>query len=903
MGRNGLRVNSTSDDSTGLAGARDPELQGEAAGLLDTLPAHILMRARLLSGHLLLPENAQVVDVGSADGQLTAALAMMNPRLQFTGVDLNMRKVEAAEKAFAKYNLPNLRFQAASAFSLPFAENSADAIINSRVLGEIYTRNNYNERRVSEALAEQFRTLKDDGILLIYDYAMQPTDDLVQIEFPVSQRDPRQTHNLSMSPVEDGEGERLIALLQWFAENARARQNRDCRGFYLEEMKPRVPYTRLFRLPHKWAYEYIIRCRSPQGFKAKIMHEYTCFTEQDFTRVLNSFLGARVLYTMPWRAPRTMVMDETAAYRMFDSSAKPIPRPVNGYVFVAQKITAGKSLSVSELRPSQRKVETLNVHAVKDGENGKIIDLVSRANPTIDVLPWFKDEEGRLKVVLQGGAHAKPLVNVYPRDNRDLDGRTWSGHVVSALTLPSVEIDETDIGKAPIAAKMLSQNFGLHPRSGEGFARGPYGYPAPDFLDERSRTLFVQITQPKATSPALKIYDVEDVLRAINVGFVPNAWLEVQIKKLMEENGLEATPWLHQDLPVGHVPPPPDRMWHAAVVLRQQAPEAAPQPQAIDETDEDEDGNADTGTASAPVPAAPLTAAPLTADSKKGRASRWPITKARFRDIRGTAGTVTAVRSVFVDQGQVDGVRRGLASQEMEFALPQGDALNVAAILPLAADFEGNVLAGFEFKEMPVPDRMGEKGAMINMPVVPLPASVRTIDDAKLHIAFMFGTFPDKVVQMGESFFTHMDMTPQRIYPFAIAAGTKAGGLKWLYAPLEHLHSIIENDASTSLLWTWGSSYAKMCFQNKQTGLSMERRKELNAGRHEIRAPKHVTGASAMAPAAPAKPAPATPAAAPVAAQPAKNPTWFSSGTTKNDNRGETPTTPVPYHGRKRNPA
>ena len=69
-----------------------------------------------------------------------------------------------------------------------------------------------------------------------------------------------------------------------------------------------------------------------------------------------------------------------------------------------------------------------------------------------------------------------------------------------------------------------------------------------------------------------------------------------------------------------------------------------------------------------------------------------------------------------------------------------------------------------------------------------MPRSIRTIEDAKIFVGEQFGVGPDRVWKLGESYFTHTSMSPQRVYPFVVAAEGKAdGGPDWEYHAMKKL--------------------------------------------------------------------------------------------------------------------
>lgn len=774
--------------------------------LLAALPPETRMRAKLIASHLLLANGSLVLDMECETGALTAALAYFCPRLNFVGIDRNRKFIELAQRRFEAYGLNNLSFEVADSMAIPRADNSVDAIVNSRVVGAIYTRNTYNEAPVISTLADHFRLLKPEGIMVMYDYPMPAPDAYVHMEFPVPKRDPRH-FRLYGTPIGITQGEREIELLQWFSKNARARDA--VKGFYLEEVPPQVPYTRLFRLPAKWAYEFTIRKQNPQKFKAKIGHEFTCFTEADYDRVLNRILGARLLYSAPWRNPHTIKTHFEGSFRLYNNEGKIIGFPPTGYVMVAQKVQAGQTLHVSELRPAGHTASSLAIQSVRHEETGQILDLVSRADPRIDILPYTMDDEGLIQIVMQPCVQ-KELMNLSPHQVRNLDGKRWSGHLLSALTLSVHDIEAFDCKNQGQVARLMMDRFGLLVEQGAIFEDGPRGYPAPDMIDEYQTTWFIKIKTPDFSKPkarGLRLYYADDILRATGSGFLPSAWLDIQVQSLLRSQGQTLLPWLHESVSLGQEPPPADQMLKAKAFLKQKpkAPDASPQKDIWV-----------TG----------------------GKNTKWPRVAGKYKPVRGNQGTITTKCSTFIEQGQIDGVSRGLAAHDVEYASPHNDRMNMAVIMPLTADMSGTTLMGFELKEMPVPSRYGQTDPVMNLPTIALPPDITTVDEARAFVATSFEVSLERVAPMGESFYTMVDMMPQRVFPFAITRVPYNKKAHWIYAPLEHLWQVIDTDFSDSILWKWGLSNAFLC-QESQQSQGFDPRLEARARRYGLQVPKH----------------------------------------------------------------
>lgn len=741
-------------------------------GYIESLSQNVLLRAKLLSSHMILPDGALILDVGCDQGDVTAALAALNPHLKFVGIDRQKASIKVANDRFDFDNLSFIHGDITQ--DKVIEDNTADAIVNSRILGEIYTRTGYNADKVQQAMENQFTVLKKDGLYILYDYVMKNEDEFVLIEFPVMKGNFK-TRSQMKGQNKVYQGERDCEMLKWFSENARAAQGQDTtfRGFFIEELPAKRPFTRLFRLPHKWAYEYILRMGEKDNLKFAPTHEFTCMTVDDYVRVAERNY-ARLVYTRPWRNMMKVRQVYKNRFRLYrdDDDMTPMDFPDTGFVMVAQKTEEGRSLKIRERRPSVQESQDILVHTLKDEKTGNLIDLAARAHHNITVIPYVLDnQKGRLHIALQKGPHLS-LSNTVLRSGHNIDKRRWSGHGLSALTMKQDVIANTDATKPSVVAELMMDHFGMKVERNAEFMTGPKGFPAPDLIENYIETLYVALDPKKQDwHEDYILVDAERVLRAINGGYVPDAWLEVQLEALYSHCNLSREPWMHEELQIGDEAPPEDRILKVQDIFGYDPSQGETKPE-------------------------------------ENEAEASPTPDGRFRDVKGKAGQLRAMRSVFIGEGRQKGVNAGVRSSELDFIVPHDGVINRAAILPLTADLKGNVLAGFELEQMPAPYRMGMKDKMINLPCVNLPKNIDTIDAAKQFIADTFETDVDRVSQMGESFFTMKDMTPQRIYPFAVASAPCVwmGDRDIFYAPINKLW-MFEPDFKWSMMYSYGFGY------------------------------------------------------------------------------------------------
>ena len=166
----------------------------------------------------------------------------------------------------------------------------------------------------------------------------------------------------------------------------------------------------------------------------------------------------------------------------------------------------------------------------------------------------------------------------------------------------------------------------------------------------------------------------------------------------------------------------------------------------------------------------------------------------RFKKSAVAKGQLRTMQSIFVDEGWVQGGMSGLASRDMEFLISDENTLNKAVILPLTVR-AGQIMAGFEVEYLPVPQRHEGNGLSIKAPSVNLPKEVTNIHEAKKYVADLFKVPVENVWLLGEGYFCHAGVTPQRIFPFAVATKGRCenpiGGAVQ-FAPMKYMWKVFQ---------------------------------------------------------------------------------------------------------------
>ncbi len=733
----------------------------ERHDLLRNIPPKTIKKAWFTLSHMLLEPGAHLLDMGCGNGEISYVMAVLAPQIKITALDLDRHAIARAEK---KYSRPNLNFRTADITgNADFENESVDAIVNSFILHEIFSGSHYDDRPVARTLENHFSLLKNNGIMMIHDYAQPPPGEYVLLEMPDT---PSKNDTLEQMSEPD--------LLMWYADHARPREEEGCHGFFIEEHPPRFPKTRLFRLPYKWAYEFIMRKDRRADIKAELHKEYAFYTPREYRKTIRG-LGARVLYTAPHWEESTIRKKFEGRFRLYNDDGQPMGAPPTSFIAVAQKINEGRSLRLSERRSSHKKQDTpLRITALRNDTDGRLLDVVCRDYDTTEIIPYRLTPEGRLNIFLHE-AVPRAITNTVPRQGKALDGRGWSGHMTEAIAVPTEKMEHIDESAVKDTVLFARDYLGLMPASDATLEMGPGFFPAPDFIEERIQTRYLNVrerdrpTPPKVIAPDMEKFsshgrirelDAQSVLNALSVGFIPSGRLETQILALYEKLGLRAESWAECPL-----------------VLKERE---------IKNT---------------------VSAKDLLQQLSEG--------DVRYKKTKGTAGQLRNIQSVFVEEGYRNAHTTGMASCDLSFVLPEEESINKAVVLPLAKSMNGEVMAGIVSEFLPVPQRYKGNGMTVTCPSFTLPKDVTTMEKARKYVAAQFEIPPENVSQMGESYFCHIGLTPLRIFPFAVTDvpdfyDGQAHGVTQ-YAPIVDLWKLLYWDNHDSFMKIVAMSYNTFC--------------------------------------------------------------------------------------------
>jgi len=605
-----------------------------------------------------------------------------------------------------RHRLPNLRFEVGDAEHPDPALGPFDGVLNSSVLHHVLSFNGYDPAHVANALKNQFACMRPGGINVIRDFYGWPADRFVLLDVSTANKGRGGKTPVSMSDAN---------LLRLFSETARPLAPELGPGFFLEEATGAPKGRQRFRLSAKWANEFLLRKDYHRNWAVEVQEEYSWWTPKEYRRELAA-LDARVIYMAPFWNDWIIKNRYQEQVALWDESGQSLAFPPTNFIVVAEKIEPNNSARVSEHTTRPARGSYLRSSSWIHKGTKEVYDIVSRPGDVVDCLPYVQ-ENGRLFVYAKHG-YPRPIANTIPRGTPNLDGKIWSGHMVEPIAVAASE-------QASDLIPVLAERSGLSPERLAQAHSGLSYYTSPGMVDEKVASIFIPVaaddiaaefkhdrplpsTQSAfSTAGEVRLYPAQDLLRAAQVGMLPGARLELNIYGLMLDLGIKPDAWLGTDIP--H----PDK------------------------------GVADTNTL-----------------------AEWIKRPARqvYESSTQERGYLRHIRSVFADIAKD---RRHLVHAELEFVLP-ASGTNVASVIPLACNSSGEVCVGLEERDLPSPQLRDGNSCLLVTPAYRLPNTVDTLDRAAADVAARMGQNVSDVFKLGESYFSSIGITPERVFPFAV---------------------------------------------------------------------------------------------------------------------------------------
>lgn len=487
----------------------------------------------LTAAHLL--GEGTVADMGMGSGSGSAALAGLYPRLKVVGVDVNP---EMVRRAAERYSLSNLSFVTGNVAERVFAPGSLTGIFDSSVLHHVTSFSGYDHAAAGRALEQQVTQLAFGATLIVRDF-VAPATERVLFDVPADDGDDSDHPRTASS----------ARLLERFAREFRPLSATP--GFYLKPLSAASDVRsgwRRYELDHRMAVEFLLRKDYREDYDSELLEEYTYYTQAEFEGVFSK-LGLRLLASMPVYNPWIVKhrFENRAELRALDGH--PLELPPTNYLIVGERVPLDEGVRFEQQEP-RAAVGFLELVAFERIDDQSRRELVRRPGTTLDIVPWFRDM-GALFVIVRR-SHPRPVLEA-PTD-AVLDDSTSVGYVTEPIL---AVMSDAPLGMTvERTLREAAQIDADHIRS---MREAGHYYPSPGGIVEEVRAVHVEVT-PRfvitklenasgfSTAGVVQAVDARQLLRAAQVGALPDARLELNVYELLVGMGEPLGPWIGAEL-------------------------------------------------------------------------------------------------------------------------------------------------------------------------------------------------------------------------------------------------------------------------------------------------------------------------------------------------------------------
>jgi ubiquinone/menaquinone biosynthesis C-methylase UbiE len=666
------------------------------------MDASMQQKIALTTAHF--PSRGKIADMGSGSGSGTFDLARLYEHLTVIGADINPVTVEYSKN---HYNLPNLSFEVGDIAEKIFANETLDGILDSSVLHHITSFNGFEAKQITETLSNQIAQLKQSGVLIIRDFVVpNNADAFVFLDLP----------NNNGTPSGEIDELSTAALFEVFARDFRSSLNLREGVKFEKSACSRANFSR-FGVTLRTAAEFVLRKDYRDHWSPELLEEYTYFSQADFEHAFRKE-NLRIVVSMPLWNPWIVANRFDAKFYLTDRDGNHVHFPPTNYLIVGEKVAKNSGVQLSEQEVSTADSATfLELKGYRNKETNQIYELAMRPNQTIDLLPWFTDDNEQL-FVLAKKDFPRPIVNAR-RDDKHLNRANYSGYLTEPISA-IVENQASNI--ASQIAKILFERANLSENEIVKISEPKFYFTSAGGIDERVESFLAEIKTwerepfelenytPFTSAGCVRELDALQILRASHVGGMFDARLEINIYRLLRLLNRSAGSWIG-----------------AAV---------SPTPQSLQ----------------------------IKIETKINLEKRQLFEPCELK----TNNFLSLGRAKFIE---VDSGGNTLAEHEFEYVAPQHLSKNTVAAIPFfMADNE--IFVGVEYRDLPAAQRFTESSRLVCVPAWRLPKTV----SHKFEIEpFLREKFPqdfrvsvNKITELGGSFFTSAGITPEVVYPAAV---------------------------------------------------------------------------------------------------------------------------------------
>jgi hypothetical protein len=267
------------------------------------------------------------------------------------------------------------------------------------------------------------------------------------------------------------------------------------------------------------------------------------------------------------------------------------------------------------------------------------------------------------------------------------------------------------------------ERHGIPPTQLRGFRPGGIYYPSPGGLQEEVRALLVEIDPVAATPNHLRAIDALELLRAAQVGGLPDARLELNVYELLAQLGRDPGPWIGETLALGEA-------------------------ESVE---------------------------PTTLGALRQRPARR-----RFERIAESRDFLELVCMRF---DELDATGRAVASRTLEFVRPKPLSSLTVVTAPLLRR-EAEIYFGVDDDDLPAAQSFNGNSQLLVAPAWRLPHAVTSIRAARAWIlerlAVDYGLSWGETWDLGGRYHPSPGATPEVVYPMAVEVLAPGHKLHWV---------------------------------------------------------------------------------------------------------------------------
>ncbi|MBM4360892.1 MAG: SAM-dependent methyltransferase [Deltaproteobacteria bacterium] len=572
--------------------------------------------------------------------------------------------------------------------------------------------NGYDREAAARAIAVQVEQLATDGILVVRDF-VDPGAGLVWLDLPTTDgsADGKDVARCSSA-----------ALFERFAGEFRSLLPQGRRGFAYRVVSdhgatPCAVGFRRYEVALTHAVEFLLRKDYRDSWELEAQEEY-CYATQAELEATCARLGLRVLASTPIRNPWIVANRFRGKAQLTKLDGTLLDWPATNIVVVGQKVAPREGVRIEE-GPARAPVGYLERVHFQHRVTGLVHDLVRRPNTTVDVLPWFR-RGGTVHVLARRG-YPRPILGCHVRGTVSIDGATPVTYVTEPL---NVQRRDRPIGQT--VEELLVGFRDIGPEAIVGFEPGSTYYPSPGGIQEQVESVFVEIapvaTQTRleaasgfSTSGALRAIEARQLLRAAQVGGLPDARLELNTYELLLRLGIEPGEW------IGEAP-----AW------------------------------------SSPSIGVPSTSLEVALARPHRRAYRQV-------DAGESSGFLALHCADFIERDALGGE---LHRRSLEMVLPARHSFNTLAVALLARTDDGRVLLGIDDDDLPAAQGFVGNSELLVAPAWRLPREVVGVAASRTFVAAQllreYGVVAGAVWELGGRYHPSPGLTPEVVHPLAV---------------------------------------------------------------------------------------------------------------------------------------